>query len=116
MQSLAQRRAGKVLNGNVRYADVKPVKTAAESNPMPQWMQSAAKNVSVSVESPSTSSLGIEAGVFGSLIALTYVTGTSTFPTGSNNGADVPGLILATAFGASLYFLAKKNVKLGNAI
>ncbi|CAA2992794.1 CHAPERONE-LIKE PROTEIN OF POR1, chloroplastic [Olea europaea subsp. europaea] len=29
--------------------------------------------------------------------------------------ADVPGLILATSFGASLYFLTKKNVKLGKA-
>ncbi|KAH1231241.1 hypothetical protein GmHk_10G030512 [Glycine max] len=56
MQSLTQRRAGKVVNSSVRYADVKR-----------------------------------------------YA------------GADVPGLLLAGSFGASLYFMTKKNVKLGKA-
>jgi hypothetical protein len=79
---------------------------------MPQWMQSTMKNSPVSIESPSTSDLGLQAGVYGALIGLTYISGSSMPPAGYA-GADVPGLILAGSFGASLYFMTKKNVKLG---
>ncbi|KAI7724443.1 hypothetical protein M8C21_017286 [Ambrosia artemisiifolia] len=113
MQSLSQRRAGKVVNSSIRYADVKPV-NAPQMGSMPQWVQGAFKNPPVSVETPSASDLGIEAGVYGALAVLTYVNGASV-PVGSLSGADVPGLILATSFGASLYFMTKRNVKLGKA-
>lgn len=108
MRSLTQRRAGKVVNSSVRYADVKPV----NAPPMPQWLQATVKNPPIAVETPSTSALGVQAGVYGALMALTYVNGTSTssLPYG---GADVPGLVLAGSFGASLYFMTKKNIKLG---
>lgn len=107
MQSLNQRRAGKVVSNNIRYADVKstsPLGTGRVS----QWM----KNPPVSVDMPSTSNLGIQAGVYGAMMALTYVNGSSI---DSYARADVPGLILATSFGASLYFMTKRNVKLGKA-
>uniref|UniRef100_A0A1D1XXH7 Protein bir1 n=1 Tax=Anthurium amnicola TaxID=1678845 RepID=A0A1D1XXH7_9ARAE len=113
MQSLTQRRAGKVMNSSIRYADVKPVRSA--SNSMPQWLQATVKNAPVSIESPSTKSLGIQGGVYGALMVFTYVNGTSPPSAGAFTGADVPGLILATGFGASLYFLAKKNMNLGKA-
>lgn len=113
MQSLSQRRAGKVVNSSIRYADVKPVNTP-QMGSMPQWVQGAFKNPPVSVESPSARDLGIEAGVYGALAVLTYVNGASS-PIGSISGADVPGLILASSFGASLYFMTKRNVKLGKA-
>ncbi|KAI3714178.1 hypothetical protein L1987_72772 [Smallanthus sonchifolius] len=113
MQSLSQRRAGKVVNSNIRYADVKPV-NAPQMGSMLEWVQGVFKNPPVSVETPSASDLGIEAGVYGALAALTYVNGASS-PVGSVSGADVPGLILATSFGASLYFMTKRNVKLGKA-
>lgn len=106
MQSLNQRRAGKVVSNNIRYADVK------SSNPgrVSQWM----KNPPVSVDMPSTSNLGIQAGVYGAMMALTYVNGSSLESSGMPYAAaDVPGLILATSFGASLYFMTKRNVKLG---
>ncbi|KAK4788436.1 hypothetical protein SAY86_019755 [Trapa natans] len=108
MRSLTQRRAGKVVSSNIRYADVKPVG-------QPQWLQSAVKSSLVSIDTPSTRDLGLQAGVYGSLMVLTYVNGTST-PATPYGGADVPGLILATSFGASLYFMTKRNVKLGKAI
>ncbi|XP_076924737.1 protein CHAPERONE-LIKE PROTEIN OF POR1, chloroplastic-like [Bidens hawaiensis] len=111
MQSLSQRRAGKVVNSSIRYADVKPVNNTSQ---MPQWLQGAFKNPPVTIESPSATDLGIQAGVFGALAVLTYVNGAST-PVGAISGADVPGLILATSFGASLYFMTKRNVKLGKA-
>lgn len=111
MQSLSQRRAGKVVNSSVRYADVKRVKSLAMGS-MPQWLRSTMKNSPVSIESPSTSDLGLQAGVYGALMGLTYINGTST-PSAAYAGADVPGLILAGSFGASLYFMTKKNVKLG---
>lgn len=107
MQSLTQRRAGKVANSNVRYADVKRVKPPTAGS-MPQWL----KNSPLSVESPSTSDLGLQAGVYGALMGLTYLNGAST-PVAAYAGADVPGLLLAGSFGASLYFMTKKNVKLG---
>ncbi|XP_010266049.1 PREDICTED: protein CHAPERONE-LIKE PROTEIN OF POR1, chloroplastic-like [Nelumbo nucifera] len=108
MQSLTRRRAGKVVNSGIRYADVKPV------NAMPQWLQATVKNVPVSVETPSTGSLAIQAGVYGALMGLAYANGAST-SVGSYSGANVPGIILATSFGASLYFLTKKNINLGKA-
>lgn len=112
MQSLTQRRAGKVVNSSVRYADVKRVKPPAAMGSMPQWLQSRMKNSPVSIESPSTSDFGLQAGVYGALMGLSYINGAST-PVAAYAGADVPGLILAGSFGASLYFMTKKNVKLG---
>ncbi|KAK1273146.1 hypothetical protein QJS04_geneDACA009662 [Acorus gramineus] len=112
MESLTRRRAGKVANSSIRYADVKPVNSQASS--MPQWLQAAVKNVPVSVETPSTANLGVQAGVYGAMMAFTFVSGSTSSP-GVYSGADVPGLILATGFGASLYFLTKKNMKLGKA-
>lgn len=112
MQSLTQRRAGKVVNSGIRYADVKPV-NASGLGSMPQWLQTTVKSSPVSVETPSAGNLGIQAGVYGALMGLTYINGASTSSVGPYAGADVPGLILATSFGASLYFMTKKNVKLG---
>ncbi|KAG6711989.1 hypothetical protein I3842_05G083100 [Carya illinoinensis] len=113
MQSLTQRRAGKVVNSGIRYADVKPV-SAPRMGSMPQWLQAAVKNPPVSVETPSSGDLGIQAGVYGALMILTYVNGASS-SLAAPYGADVPGLILAGSFGASLYFMTKQNVKLGKA-
>lgn len=112
MQSLTQRRAGKVVNSGIRYADVKPVSAPAMGS-MPQWFQATAKNVSVSVETPSGGDLGIQAGVYGALMVLTYINGASESSQVPYAGADVPGLILASSFGASLYFMTKRKVKLG---
>lgn len=114
MQSLTQRRAGKVVNSSVRYADVKRVKPAATGS-MPPWLKSTMKKSPVSVESPSSGDLGLQAGVYGALMGLTYFSGVSP-PSSAYGGADVPGLILAGSFGASLYFMTKKNVKLGKAV
>ncbi|KAK6159602.1 hypothetical protein DH2020_006916 [Rehmannia glutinosa] len=114
MQSLSQRRAGKVVDSNIRFADVKSVNDSKMGS-MPKWLQTSVKNSSVSVEAPSTSELGVQAGVYGALMVLTYVNGASGSSTVPYAGADVPGLILATSFGASLYFMTKKNVKLGKA-
>ncbi|KAJ8767044.1 hypothetical protein K2173_012555 [Erythroxylum novogranatense] len=114
MRSLTQRRAGKVVSSGIRYADVKPVDSSGMGS-MPQWMQTIVKNTPISVEVPSTLDLGLQTGVYGALMVLTYVNGTSTLSTVPYAGADVPGLILATSFGASLYFMTTKNVKLGKA-
>ncbi|KAL2937032.1 Protein CHAPERONE-LIKE PROTEIN OF POR1 chloroplastic [Bienertia sinuspersici] len=113
MQSLTQRRAGKVVNNSVRFADVKPVNSPGMGT-MPQWLQSSMKSSPVTVENPPASDLGIQAGVYGAMMVLTYINGTSS-SAGVVAGADVPGFILATSFGASLYFMTKKNVKLGKA-
>ncbi|KAL6965125.1 hypothetical protein U1Q18_036180 [Sarracenia purpurea var. burkii] len=114
MQSLSQRRAGKVVDSNIRYADVKPL-NAPGMGSMPQWLQTTVKNSSVSFEKPDAGDLGIQAGVYGALMVLNYANGSSSSSTVPYAGADVPGLILATSFGASLYFMTKKNIKLGKA-
>lgn len=111
MRSLSQRRAGKVVSSSVRYADVKPVNPQGVGS-MPQWLQTTLKSSRVSLEKPPSSDLGIQASAYGALMVLTYINGTSTSTT-PYAAADVPGLILATSFGASLYFMTKKNVKLG---
>ncbi|KAJ8512023.1 hypothetical protein OPV22_002457 [Ensete ventricosum] len=115
MQRLSRRRAGKVANGNIRYADIKPIRSTG-TGALPEWLQKTVKNIPVSVESPSTNSLGIQAGVYGALTVLTFVSGSSPASAGPYTGADVPGLILATSFGASLYFLSKKKISLGKAV
>ena len=79
----------------------------------PKWLEATMKNSPVSIESPSTTDLGIQAGVYGALMALTYANGASTSSTGLYSGADVSGLVVASSFAASLYFMTKKNVKLG---
>ncbi|GMH23652.1 hypothetical protein Nepgr_025495 [Nepenthes gracilis] len=112
MQSLTQRRAGKVANSSIRYADIKPVKSLGS---MPLWLQATIRNSPVAIEMPSPASLSIQAGVYGVMMVLTYINGSSTPSAGIYGGADVPGLILAASFGASLYFMTKKNVKLGKA-
>ncbi|XP_074275697.1 protein CHAPERONE-LIKE PROTEIN OF POR1, chloroplastic isoform X2 [Silene latifolia] len=115
MQSLTQRRAGKVVSNKIPYADVKPVGSPG-IGAMPQWLQSRIKNPPVVIEKPSLSTdLGLQAGVYGAIMVLTYINGVSSPSTGPVAGADVPGFLLATSFGASLYFMTKKNVKLGKA-
>ncbi|PON89939.1 Protein CHAPERONE-LIKE PROTEIN OF POR1-like [Trema orientale] len=114
MRSLTQRRAGKVVSSSIRYADVKPVNSPGTGS-MPQWLQTSVKNSPVSVETPSRVELGLKAGVYGALMVLTYVNGSSITSGVPYAEADVPGLILAGSFGASLYFMTKKNVKLGKA-
>ncbi|XP_042390492.1 uncharacterized protein LOC121981815 isoform X1 [Zingiber officinale] len=114
MQSLSRRRSGKVENSRIRYADVRTSKNTG-TNALPEWLQARIKNVPVSIESPSTSNLGIQAGVYGALMLFTYVSGASTTSTGPYAGAEVSGLIIATSIGASLYFLSKKRLGLGKA-
>ncbi|KAA8546127.1 hypothetical protein F0562_020979 [Nyssa sinensis] len=114
MKSLTRRQAGKVVNNSIRYADVKPVSSPGIGS-LPQWLRATVKNSPVSVETPSTGDIGIQACVYGALMGLTYVNGAYTPSAGPNAGADVPGLIIASSFGASLYFMTKKNVKLGKA-
>ncbi|KAL6990417.1 hypothetical protein U1Q18_046300, partial [Sarracenia purpurea var. burkii] len=67
MQSLSQRRAGKVVDSNIRYADVKPL-NAPGMGSMPQWLQTTVNNSSVSFEKPDAGDLGIQAGVYGALM------------------------------------------------
>ena len=112
MQSLTRRQAGKVVNKSIRFADVKPGKYPGTGT-MPQWMQSAMKSSPVVVEKPPVSDLGVQAGVYGVMMVLTYINGASSSSAGAVTSADVPGVIRATSFGASLYFMTKKKVKLG---
>ncbi|RWW68551.1 hypothetical protein BHE74_00023931 [Ensete ventricosum] len=112
MQRLSQRRAGKVANSGIKYADVKPIRSTV-TGAMPEWLQNMAKNIPVSVDSPSANNLGIQAGVYGALMVSTFASGASPTSAGQYIGADVSGLLLATSFGASLYFLSKKRMSLG---
>ncbi|XVE67194.1 hypothetical protein DITRI_Ditri08aG0140600 [Diplodiscus trichospermus] len=114
MRSLTHRRAGKVADRSVRYADVKPVNPPGMGS-MPQWVHTTVKNLPVSIETPSTGELGIQVGVYGALMVLTYLNGASNSSGVPYDGTDVPGLILASSFGASLYFMTRKNMNLGKA-
>ncbi|KAK8965011.1 hypothetical protein KSP40_PGU016350 [Platanthera guangdongensis] len=115
MQSLSQRRSGKVANSNIRYADVKVVRSPGAGGALSEWIKSVVKNVPISIESPTSDGLGIQSGVYGALMVFTFVSGTSPNSAGIYSGADVPGLILATSFGASLFFLTKRSIRAGKA-
>lgn len=113
MQSLMQRRAGKVLDNSIRFADVKKVKTASSTGG-PQWVRDALSKSPVAVETPSPGVIGTQTAVYAGLMAWTFASGLTSQSSLSTN-AEVPGSILAIGFGASLYFLRKQNVKLGKA-
>nr|CAB3503269.1 unnamed protein product [Digitaria exilis] len=90
MQSLSQRRAGKVADNSIRYADVKPVKSTGAGT-IPQWMQATMKNVPITFEAPSSNSLGIQSCVYGALMVFTYASGSSTSLPSTYTSPDVPG-------------------------
>ncbi|VFQ78411.1 unnamed protein product [Cuscuta campestris] len=116
MQSLSQRRAGKVADKSIRYADVKKPVNARRMGSIPNWLQKAVRDSPVSFQTPSTGELAVQAGVYGALAVLVYANGGPAFPEAAYaGGADLPGLVLATSFGATLYFITKKNVNLGKA-
>ncbi|KAM7260375.1 hypothetical protein ACFE04_016116 [Oxalis oulophora] len=115
MRSLNQRQSGKVVNSDIRYADVKPSAGVGMRGSMPQWLQRTIKTSPLSLETPSTADLGLQAGVYGAFMVLTYANGVSSSSSLPYTGPDVPGLILASSFGASLYFMTKKKIKLGKA-
>ncbi|XP_024387029.1 protein CHAPERONE-LIKE PROTEIN OF POR1, chloroplastic [Physcomitrium patens] len=114
MQSLSQRRAGKVVDSAVRYADVRKPKSSGGG---PEWLQKALKNAPVSFETPSNSELGLQSGLYAALIVWTFATGVTSSPIeGALAGQDTPGFILAVGFGLAVYFLRKKNTKLAKAV
>lgn len=120
MQSLSRRRSGKVTDKSVRFADVKkarPVAAGGGGAAGPQWLQSAIKGTSLSIESPASNALAVQSAVFAALAAWTFAggLGRSEFSTMAAGGDAPPGLQLAAGFGASLYFLRQQNVKLGKA-
>lgn len=119
MQSLSRRRAGKVTDKSVRFADVKKARPAAAGGGGtggPAWLQSAVKSTSLSIDTPASNTLAVQTAVFAALAAWTFAGGLGRPEFAAAAGADTPpGLQLAAGFGASLYFLRQQNVKLGKA-
>lgn len=76
MQRLTQRKAGKVVNNSICYADAKHV-NASRMGSMPKWLQTTAGNSPITVKVPSTSKLGVQAGVYGALMVIIYFNGAS---------------------------------------
>ena len=112
MQSLSQRRSGKVVDSAVRYADVRKPKSSSGGGP--EWLQKALKSAPLSFQNPTTSEIGTQTGLFAALIVWTVATGVMSSPSaGAVAGQDTPGFILAVGFGLALFFLRKKNTKLG---
>lgn len=117
MRSLMQRRAGKVIDSSIRYADVRMAKTSSSSLGNiggPQWIRDALSKSPATLESPSPVAIGTQTAVYAGLMVWTFTSGLSS-QSSLNTNADVPGLILAIGFCASLYFLRRQNVKLGKA-
>lgn len=112
MQSFSQRRAGKVVDSAVRYADVRKPKSSSGGGP--EWLQKSLKNAPVSFQTPSNSELGLQTGLFAALSVWVFATGVTSYPAqGAVSGQDTPGFILAIGFGLAVYFLRKQNIKLG---
>jgi hypothetical protein len=115
MQSLSQRRSGKVANNAVRYADVRKPKSSSSGGGS-EWMQKTLKSAPVSFQTPSPSETGTQTALFAALIIWTYATAVMSSSTqGAVTGQDTPGFILAVGFGLALFFLRKQNIKLGEA-
>jgi len=112
MQSLSRRRAGKIVDKSVRFADVPPPPTEKAQN----WLNKTLSGTPVSVGTMPQNDAVKQAAVFAGLAVWTLVggMGSSEFPAG--NGSDIPGLQLALALGASIYFLRQQKVGLGKAV
>ena len=110
MQSLTQRRSGKVVDKSIRFADVKKVSSGSS---VPNWLTQTLNKIPVAVETPSSNDIAAQTALYAGLAVWTFASGFSSEPS-ANVNADVPGVILAIGFGASLYFLRKQNVKLGD--
>eukprot|EP00850_Spirogloea_muscicola_P004191 SM000018S03556 [mRNA] locus=s18:80:1049:+ [translate_table: standard] len=113
MQSLSKRRSGKVTDSSVRFADVRKPRPAGSG--LPPWLSNTLKYISLSVETPPAKDVAIQGAIYGALAAWTFAGGLGQSEAFHSAGSEVPGLQLAAAFGASLYYLRKQNVKLGKA-
>eukprot|EP00850_Spirogloea_muscicola_P009654 SM000054S18140 [mRNA] locus=s54:708499:710424:+ [translate_table: standard] len=114
MQSLARRRAGKVVDSAVRFADVRHRRPGASA--APAWLAGALRRASLSLGSPSAADVAVQAALYGALMAWTFAGGPDPAASFGSNNAAMPSLQLAAGFGASVYYLRKQNVRLGKTI
>jgi len=114
MQSLSQRRAGKVVDNTIRYADVRKAKSPVSGSGV-EWLRTALKTAPVAFQTPSLSTVGIQTGVYVALSVWLFASALTSSPgeLSVSGKADVPGVILAIGFGLSVYFLSKQKMKLG---
>eukprot|EP00242_Pyramimonas_sp_CCMP2087_P012573 CAMPEP_0198222402 /NCGR_PEP_ID=MMETSP1445-20131203/87915_1 /TAXON_ID=36898 /ORGANISM="Pyramimonas sp., Strain CCMP2087" /LENGTH=301 /DNA_ID=CAMNT_0043900899 /DNA_START=129 /DNA_END=1034 /DNA_ORIENTATION=+ len=128
MQSFKKRQSGKVMDENVKYADVKkaiPLSTQIGNKlpAMPDWTMTAAKKLpampviggmpNVSVASFDSQKAKVQQGLFAAVLALSLIQGLSDPKV---PGANIPATQLALAFGLSIYFLRdQKRLKLSRA-
>jgi len=105
MQSFKARQSGKVMDKNIKYADVQKPKlpdwTKKVTTSMPN-MPNAPAMPNVAVSSMDTQNAKVQQGVFAALLAWSLFQGLSDprVP-----GANIPATQLALAFGLSVYFL-----------
>ncbi|KAI5065511.1 hypothetical protein GOP47_0020206 [Adiantum capillus-veneris] len=111
MQSLMQRRLGKVADNSVRYADVKKAKAFSHVGELQRFSEALSK-VPIGIKTPSSSDFATQTAVFAGLAVWTFASEVSSQPS-LHAKSDVPGVILAVGVGASIYFLRKQNVNLG---
>lgn len=100
MQSMKKRLSGDVDN-NIRFADVQRRKVAPKQTPLLQKLPGG-----VQVRTPPNNQLTTQAAVFGVLAVWTLAQGLLA-PPGATD--DVPGLQLALATGAAVYFFRENK-------
>eukprot|EP00850_Spirogloea_muscicola_P001467 SM000005S17264 [mRNA] locus=s5:1111561:1129649:+ [translate_table: standard] len=115
MQSLARRRAGKVVDSTVRFADVRHRRPSGVSA-APAWLTGALRRASLSLGSPSAADVAVQAALYGALMAWTFTGGPDPTASFGSDDAAMPSIQLAAGFGASVYHLRKQNVRLGKTI
>eukprot|EP00850_Spirogloea_muscicola_P008002 SM000041S15561 [mRNA] locus=s41:696037:696986:- [translate_table: standard] len=115
MQSLARRRAGKVVDSAVRFADVRHRRPGGISAP-PAWLAGALRRASLSLGSPSAADIAVQAALYGALMAWTLASGPDPAASFGSDNAAMPSLQLAAGFWASVFHLRKQNLRLGKTI
>eukprot|EP00249_Psilotum_nudum_P015615 c25429_g1_i1 orf=392-1369(+) len=119
MHNLMQRRAGKVVNNSILFADVKKSKNNLQSlseKGALKWLNDISSKFPVVMVTPPPNVLGTQTAVYAALMAWMYTSGMSSIGEAPSSAhTDVSGLNLAIGFGVTLYFLRKQNVKLGKA-
>eukprot|EP00959_Pyramimonas_sp_CCMP1952_P204435 4275266-Pyramimonas_sp.AAC.1 len=113
MQSFKNRQSGKVMDKNVKYADV-------QKPQLPDWTKKVSKNMpnapampNVSMANLDSQNAKVQQGVFAALLAWSLLQGLSE---PRMAGGNIPATQLALAFALSVYFLRdQKRLKLSRA-
>jgi len=113
MKSFKRRTTGETADNKVKYADVVPTADKIRAA-LPSWARQAGASLPAGPQfsAPPSETLTRAGALFGALALVTLVQGVS-LPEGVDSA---PGLEIALALGATVWFMNQKRVRMGRAV